>query len=229
MTLPSGGNNPPISLADIKAEFSLGDSLSGYRGQRWYKDDNSRGYFSAGAITLSDFYGTRVNSPVVAGSQTVTSSQNVTIPMFNNLTVTAYSGYGGQGGTNGNCANGGTGGSGGDSSLADYVATSGGGPGGAPSGNNGTRINASTAISITDANQASVLARYGAVKAATVGKGGKGGTTGYNSRTVTICDRYQYYPNIGAVCVSAHNETYCDSAVGAGTDGADGSVVLSWT
>lgn len=227
MTLPSGNNNPPISIADLNAEFGLGNSLAAYQNQRWYKSDNSRGYFSSGVIKLDDFYGTRVNSPVVAGNVTITSSQNYTIPMFNNLTVTAVSGQGGQGGINGNCAGAGSGASGGVSSLADYVQSS-TGAGGAPNGNAGSSTSASVSFSITDANQASILARYGQVKYAGIGAGGAGGTTGYNTRSSFVCTSYNYYYGVPS-CSFGYTAYYCDSATGGGSAGANGYVSVSWT
>jgi hypothetical protein len=61
MTLPASGN--PISISQINTEFSLGNSLSAYRGVTWYTDAGATGTFSAGAISMSEFYSKRVNSP----------------------------------------------------------------------------------------------------------------------------------------------------------------------
>lgn len=227
MTLQNGSNSPPISLSDINNEFNLGRNLGAYTNQRWYKDDNSRGLFATSNLSLSDFYSKRVNSPVVSGSTTITSSQNFTIPMFNNLSVTAVAGQGGQGGINGNCQNGTSGTSGTGSSLADYVSVA-GGAGGTPSGNAGAQPSASTSVNITDENQASVLARYGTVKYATVGTGGGGGSTGYNSRNVFQCTSYVYYYGV-PVCNGGVTFTVCDSATGGGSGGANGYVSISWT
>lgn len=227
MTLPSGGNNPPISIAELNAEFGLGNSLGSYYGARWFKDNNSRGYFTAsGPIQLDDFYGTRVNSPVVSGSTTITSSQNYTIPMFNNFYVSVVAGQGGQGGINGNCASGGYGGQGGISYLTDYVQST-VGAGGAPSGGGGTQPSASTSVSITDNNQNDVIAQYGAVKYAGVGAGGGGGATGYNLRSVFVCVSYAFFYGI-PVCNGGYSYNVCDTPTGGGSAGANGYISISW-
>lgn len=225
MPLPSGNNKPPISMADLNTEFGHGNSLSDYYGKRYYKTDNSRGYFQAsGVIELDDFYSTSKTSPVVAGSVTLSSSQNYTIPMFNNLTVTVVGGRGGQGGINGNCAGAGGGYPGGGTYLADYVSV-GGGSGGSPSGNLGTQPSASVSFAIDDNNQSSIIARYGQVKYAGVGGGGAGGATGYNTREQIFCNA----TNERGQCISLGTAYYCDSPSGGGGAGANGYIVVSWT
>lgn len=226
MTLPNGSNKPPISLSDINAEFSRGSNMSAYRGTRWFMDNNSRGYFPSGTINFSDFYSKRVSSPVVSGSATINSSQNFTIPMFNNFYVTAVSGQGGQGGQNGNCASGGAGGNSGGSSLQDYVGSPGGG-GGAPGGNWGSQPSASTSVSINDSNQASVIAQYYATKYASIGGGGGGGAQGFYARSQFICVSYVYYFGV-PVCNGGYTAYYCDQGAGGGGAGANGYISLSW-
>lgn len=223
MTLPVSG---PISLSQIQTEFSLGSSLNAYRGGRWYLDTNGRGYFPAGSISFSDFYSKRKASPVVAGSTTLSSSQNYTIPMFNNFYVTVVAGQGGQGGINGNCASGGYGSGGDGTSLADYVGV-GGGSGGSPSGGGGSQPSASTSVSIDDSNQASVIARYGAVKYAAVGGGGSGGAQGFYTRSEFICTKYAYYYGF-PVCTQGYTAYYCDQGAGRGAAGANGYISISW-
>lgn len=231
MTLPAGSNNPPISLSDINGEFGLGNNLNAYRGARWYKDNNSRGFFPAGAISVSDFYSTRINSPVVSGSATLDranwNGRNYTLPMFNNLNVTAYSGQGGKAGTSGNCQAGGSGGLGGASAFGSYAVT-GTGAGGAPSAGDGSVVTASASWAITDGNQASILALYGASVAITAGAGGGAGATGYNTRAVTTCIQYAYYYGV-PVCTLSVTNYYCDSAAGGGADGNNGYISVSWT
>ena len=61
MTLPASGN--PISISQINTEFALGNSLSAYRGVTWYTDAGGTGTFSAGAISMSEFYSKRKTSP----------------------------------------------------------------------------------------------------------------------------------------------------------------------
>lgn len=100
MPLPNSG---PISIQQINAEFGLGNNLGAYRGVRWFKSDNSRGFFPSGAnafMSMSLFRGTRPTSPVVAGSQTYNpGTTSITLPaLFNTLTVEVYAGGGGGGG-----------------------------------------------------------------------------------------------------------------------------------
>lgn len=223
MTLPVSG---AISMSQIQSEFNLGQNLNAYRGGRWFLDTNGRGYFSAGAISFSEFFSKRKASPVVAGSTTLTSSQNYTVPMFNNFYVTVVAGQGGQGGISGNCAGGGYGGAGSPSSLADYASAS-GGAGGAPSGGSGTQPSSSTSVLIDDNNQASVIARYGQVKAATVGGGGSGGSQGFYTRSQFICVSYVYYYGV-PVCNGGYTAYYCDQGAGGGSAGANGYISISW-
>lgn len=61
MTLQSSG---AITMTEIDAEFGLGTNLNAYRGVTYWMDDGSSGTFSAGAISMSDFYSTRVNEPL---------------------------------------------------------------------------------------------------------------------------------------------------------------------
>lgn len=60
-TLPASG---VISISDINAEFALGNNLNAYRSTTWYTDAGGSGTFSAGAISMSDFYSKRKTSPV---------------------------------------------------------------------------------------------------------------------------------------------------------------------
>jgi hypothetical protein len=200
--------------------------MNAYRAVRWYLDTNGRGYFPAGTISFSDFRSKRKLSPVVAGSTTLNSSQNYTIPMFNNFYVTTVAGQGGQGGINGNCAGAGYGSGGGGTSLADYVSVV-GGSGGAPSGGGGTQLSASTSVSIDDSNQTSVIARYGQVKYATVGAGGSGGSQGFYTRSEFICTKYVYYYGV-PVCQTGYTAYYCDQGAGGGAGGANGYISISW-
>lgn len=61
MALPASGS---LSIQQINAEFGRGNNLNSYRGTTWYTDAGGSGTFSTGAISISDFYGKRVNSPV---------------------------------------------------------------------------------------------------------------------------------------------------------------------
>lgn len=100
--LPNGGNRPPLSMQDINGSSGFsgrGNNLNAYRGTLFYRPDNSTGYFSSGAINISDFYSTQATSPVVPGSIDYTSGSSITLPpMFNKLYVTCYGASGGGGG-----------------------------------------------------------------------------------------------------------------------------------
>lgn len=227
MTVPAG----PASLNDINSNFGGGYSLGGYYNTRWYRDNNSRGYLQAsGPISISDFLNKRNTSPVSpspAGGVIYNSSQNITLPMFNNLTITAVSGQGGQGGINGDCANGGPGGNGGSSSLSGYVVSN-VGPGGSPGGVWGSQSSASTSLSINDSNQNDIISRYGTAPYGAIGGGGGGGATGYNNRSVTVCYA-GYYNGVTFICTGAYAYNVCDSAVGGGGGGAGGYIRLDWS
>jgi hypothetical protein len=63
---PSGS----LSLSEINTEFGAGTNLNAYRNRSWYTDSTS-GTFSAGAISINDFYSKRAYDPY----QLVTSPQ----------------------------------------------------------------------------------------------------------------------------------------------------------
>ena len=221
MTLPNGSNQPPISLGDIQTEFGLGANLNAYYNARWFKDDNSRGYFqTTGQISLTDFYSKRKNSPVVPNSVTLDyatwNNRSYSLPMFNNLSITAYSGQGGTFGQNGNCRNGTTGGTGAATSFGNYVSTSTGAVAGY--GGTGGISTGSTSLAISDANQASIIALYNTGVTAGIGAGGYAGGAGAYSNQVCACAY--------GVCVCANN---CDQGAGGGSGGSNGYIVLSWS
>lgn len=220
MTTVPGG---PISMSDLNSAFGLGNTITSYYGARWFRGNNSRGYFqSSGTISLSDFAGTRNSSPVSPGAAVYGGSQNIPIPMFNNLTVTVKGGNGGTNGVGGNCAGGGGGFAGGDSYLSGYVGAGGGGGGG------GTGATNATSLSINDSNQNDIISRYGTQPYGQVGAGGNGGSTGYYTRSEFITTRieyYQYFPYVGVFGYTAY---YCDQAAGGGSGGSPGYIRLDW-
>lgn len=133
MTLPSGGT---ITMAQIGAEFSpvVGSpySLGSYRGVRWYQDNTATGLFPSGAISMSDFYSKRYNTPVVPSSTTLTGSGTWYVPLYSVLTIVVRGGGGGgAGGQGGNAGLGDNGNPGGGTSMYGLYAQEGGG------GNNG--------------------------------------------------------------------------------------------
>ena len=92
MTLPASGN--PISISQIQTEFALGNNLNAYRGVTWWTDAGATGTFSAGAISMSEFYSKRVNSPFTVslaslnGTTHVASGYQVTITLSMNTNGT---------------------------------------------------------------------------------------------------------------------------------------------
>ena len=64
MTIPTSG---AISMLMIDLEFSRGLDLNSYRGTLWYTDAGGSGSFSSGAISMSEFYGKRVDYPYGGG------------------------------------------------------------------------------------------------------------------------------------------------------------------
>jgi len=180
MTLPAGGNLPPISLADINGEFGYGTNLAAYQGRVIGTPGGGVKAFNSGAETkLSDFYGT---NKVVGGSATLTSGSSYTIPQYRTLRITVTAagggGAGGNGSTDGVCpagigSSGGTAGNSsfGNSGDAYYVSCQGGG-GGAANLVNGTTYNGASG---NGANGGSGGNAYGGSQ--TGGNGGAGAKT----------------------------------------------------
>lgn len=185
MAVPASG---PISISDLKAAFPAinSNSLSAYRGTKWYRANNSRGIFGNPTISISESYDTRPNSPVVAGSATYYSTTGFTIPLFNTLSITCKGGDGGQAGgwgANG-CAGGNTssggGGAGGTSYFGGYLSASGGAGGTGNGGGGSSGATTSTALYITDSNQSNVSIQGTSITIG-VGGGGAGGSGGANT------------------------------------------------
>lgn len=238
MTLPTSG---PISISNLNAEFGLGNSLSAYRGVRWYKDDNSRGFFDGASgnfapTDMSEFYGTRPSIPVSpVSNQAQANGSTYTVPFYNTITVVVVGGTGGQAGTYGinGCTNNtptpsGNGSTGGSSSFGSYVTSSGGAGGG---GNGGAGAAGVSRTLVFDAN-ANTVSINGVVQSGvtpplrnttisvTVGAGGNGGGGGANAVLVQTGD--SGFPNYTPTytCYPAGN-------AGSGSNGASGSVTLS--
>jgi hypothetical protein len=75
MTLQASG---AITIAQINAEFGLGNNLNAYRGVTWYTDAGGTGTFSSGALSMNAFYSKRATAPstshsVTEGSYSVTN------------------------------------------------------------------------------------------------------------------------------------------------------------
>ena len=127
MTLPSSGT---ITLLQVYTEAQLqptsawydkGPNIGGYRGLQWWQDNTVTGFFSSGALSMSDFYSKRSFSPVTpgayrfyisgydptpgapAGATLVATSQSSSfvVPVYNILTISVYGGAGGGAGGQG--------------------------------------------------------------------------------------------------------------------------------
>jgi len=99
MPTPTSGT---ISINDVNSVFGRGNNLNAYRGTVWYQPNSlAYGYFSAGAISLSDFYNKQPNDPATTGSATYSSpgTTSFTAPLYrNSLTIYVWGGGGGGGG-----------------------------------------------------------------------------------------------------------------------------------
>jgi len=224
MAVPASG---PISITDLKAAFPgvNSNSLSAYRGVKWYKSNNYRGFFGNPTISMSESFDTRPNSPVVPGSFTIYGSQGWTIPLFNKLSVTIKGGNGGQAGQYGFYVKDGSvtgrtvsgnGGGGGASYFGGYLGASGGGGGSGDLAGGG----AGQTVSLywdADANEG-YLAYQGVGLTLTVGGGGGGGSGGQN-----YSYRYFPYPYQGL------NGYYADGNAASGAGGGGGYVSVSWS
>jgi hypothetical protein len=207
-TIPSG--NQPISMSQINAEWGLGKNIGAYLNRRWFRADNSRGYFQAsGPIHFSDFAGKRATTPVSANSATFYGSQYWSIPIFNTLYVYVQSGQGGQGGQSGNGGGGSPGGPGGPSAFGGYLYEPGGAGGAGGSGGGGVYTGSFSWSIATDADYPTYAPHYGETVYITVGGGGGGGGGGFD-----IACGFGF-------CVTAGRP--------AGSNGANGYVSVSWS
>lgn len=191
MTLPSSGS---ISLSAIKSEFSAinSNNLADYRGVKWFKDDNTRGYFPSGTpttpISMSSFFATRNSVPVTPSGPTSVTSGSYTFQFYNKVTFVIKGGNGGSQGPNGwngegNYPTAGSpGGAGGSSYLNGYVTASGGGGNGGTGSTATVVFNADTnTVTINGVVQSSMTAPVkNTVVTYGIGGGGGGGRGGYN-------------------------------------------------
>lgn len=74
MALPSSG---PLAMSAINTEFGLGYNLNAYRGQKYWTDSGT-GFFPAGAISMSNFWGTRQKVTGIKEFAFVTSTTGTT-------------------------------------------------------------------------------------------------------------------------------------------------------
>ena len=98
MPTPSSG---PISIGVINQNFGRGTNLNAYRNTIWYQPNSlTFGYFSGGAINLSDFYNKQPNDPAGSGAADFNSPGTYywTVPLFRNFIQIQVWGGGGAGG-----------------------------------------------------------------------------------------------------------------------------------
>lgn len=220
-----------ISIDTIRAafpSFSSRKSIGEFNGVKWYRSNNSRGIFVAGAgspLAFSAFYDTREISPVFPNSvpdYTNPGTVLFTVPVFNKLYIRCVGGGGGSAGANGLYFNGPNnaevnqfgfpGGNGSPSSFGSYLTASGGVGGNSITG--GAGAGETTVITLDIDVNPDYFNLYGTQISVTVGGGGIAGTGGMNRlwRTELNPDRYvDWYRS------------------GNGSAGANGSVRISWT
>lgn len=189
MTIKTSGT---LSMSDINAEFALGNNVGAYRGIKWYKDDNSRGYFDNNAsgngppTDFSEFYGTRKTIPVTPSDTTYTSNQYITIPFYNTITIKLQGGSGGSGGGAGNTwpstyTAGNPGGGGGASQFGTWVTAAGGAGGAGDSGGGAQAGSPGQYVEyVISADTTSNAPLKNASILITIGGGGSAGTGGGN-------------------------------------------------
>lgn len=104
MTIKTSGQ---LSMAEINAEFGLGTNLYAYRGVKWYRDDNTRGFFEGASgnnppIDFYEFYGKRKTIPVTpTGDVAYSNGQWFSVPFYNKITIVIVGGQAGAKGPNG--------------------------------------------------------------------------------------------------------------------------------
>lgn len=101
MTLPSGGNNPPISLNDLNTEYGYGLNFGAYVG-KIIGDGAACKVVPASGISMSSFYGTNK----VVNRASVGISGATVVPQYKTITLVVTGGQAGQIGSAGVYVNG---------------------------------------------------------------------------------------------------------------------------
>jgi hypothetical protein len=174
MPLPAGGNLPPISIAELNAEFGYGNNLAAYRG-KLVGIGSACKVISSGAVNISDFYST---NKVAAGAPTARNGE-FTVPQYKTMTFNVQGGQAGFAGAagvySGGPANGfATAPSNGGAGGGTYFDTIVGANGGAPNGGAGDIAT----VTLTNPLLGGTGPTSGAAQGCTVGGGGGGGQGG---------------------------------------------------
>jgi len=173
----------PIDMNMIDAEFAKGKNLYAYKGLKWYRPDNTRGYFEGASgnnppIDFEEFRGkVRTLTITPTGDVGYGNGQWFTFPNYNKVTVTIQGGSGGARGSDGyngcnyTVTGGSPGGQGGTTTFGVYGSASGGG--------GGTAGNVTVLVfnAETDPN----APKAGVPVLITIGGGGGGGAGGANA------------------------------------------------
>jgi hypothetical protein len=219
MTLPSSGAlvlGTQSGGNSINSEFGYGNDMASYQGVYYGKGGQEYRFPLPGnSIDMNGFYST---SAISGGSASYGSSQYVTIPVYNSITITAHGGNGGQAGYFGynycngqpNTQNWSGGGAGGATSFGGYV-SAGGGSGGTTNSGQGGSPGATNSSSYTNPIQGGSGPTSGSTVYVSIGGGGGGGGGGSNYGT-------SVYPCFG----------YTGNASG-GNSGNSGYVTISWS
>ena len=88
-----------LTMAEINAEFGLGNNLNAYRNVNWYTDSGGSGTFSSGTVGMAEFYNKRKTVPVFPGSREFPTPgvYNFIVPGYNTLIIEAWGGGAGGG------------------------------------------------------------------------------------------------------------------------------------
>lgn len=208
MTLPAGGNSPPISLADLNAEYGYGLNLGAYIG-KLIGNGASVKLVPASSITLSGFYGT---NKIVSGGPNAVGTGNFTVPQYKTMTFWVQGGQAGfagaagvyQGGPASGSATAPSDGSPGGTTFFNGIVQS---NGGAPNGNYGTP---QQVVLTNPAIPGGTGPASGTLQYSEIGGGGAGGQGG------------PIMGWTGSVYVQVGNAA-------TGSPGGSGSANISWT
>ena len=224
MALPASGylqlGTDGATGRSINSEFGYGNDMASYFGVYAGKSGLAYQFPLVGnSLAMDLFYST---SRINGGSASYGSSQTITVPVYNTITITCIGGQGGQsGGVGINCSNSfvrsglASGNPGGTSSFGGYV-SSGGGAGGSNASQQFVSgvFGPTVTQTFTNPIQGGAGPPSGDSIFVSVGGGGSGGR-GADTRTFDFSGNC-YYPFPGAVAPS-------------GGSGGSGSISISWT